>query len=75
MKPITLRIGDKLRVIQNRPFGAYLLVGDIVTIIDFAVGNSGREEEGFSCPVVQDVRGDYWYTDRKELFHNFKKER
>jgi len=73
MKTITLCVGDRLKVIKAHPFGAPLLTGTIVKVIDFNRGNEGYDS-GWSCPLVQTIEGDEWYTDLKDLFHYYKKE-
>jgi hypothetical protein len=73
MKTVTLRIGDRLKLLVDAPFDAGLRRGQVVTIVGFNKGNSGGDLLG-SCPLVEDAEGETWYTDLPQLFHYFKKE-
>ncbi len=75
MKTISLHIGDTLIVTRAGCFDTNLHKGQKVTVVRFTHGNAHRENEDGYCPVVQTAGGDEWFTDMKELFHNFKKEK
>lgn len=73
MKRITLRVGDRLKVLVDHPFGAGVRKGNVVTVVGFNSGNSNDSEEG-ACPFIETAFGTKWYTDLQMLFHYFKKE-
>ena len=74
MKTIMLRVGDRLKALVDNPFDAWIEQGEILEIISFDGGNDQRIGQRGCCPVLQTEEGQVWYTNMKELFHNYKKE-
>lgn len=72
-KIITLRVGDRLRALVDRPYGASILRDDIVEVVGFGAGNTNQDHSN-ACPVLLDEYNYKWYTELRTLFKNFKKE-
>lgn len=68
MKTISLKVGDMLEALVDRPVWAPIPKGGIVKVAGF--GPDGAPTVTYAGYAYPDTR---WYTSRSELFHHYTK--